>query len=108
MPVIGYGKEGRIKEKLLVYIYLSSVFSGTLYQVLDMSSYGIRNRMLPIPLAARSKEGLANFNPQEGLIIFKDSTEGHACLHIYRKGWVIEPIQSCHLQTISYAKSTVE
>ena len=42
--------------------------------------------MVSIPVAARSKEGLINFNPQEGPIIFKDSTEGHTGLHIYRKG----------------------
>jgi len=88
MPVIGHGKEGRIKEKLLIYINFTSVFSGILYQVLDVSSYGIRNRMLRIPLAARSKEGLANFNTQDGPIILKDSTEGHTGL---RKGGGVEP-----------------
>jgi hypothetical protein len=44
--------------------------------------------MLLIPLAARYKEGLANFDPQDSPIILKDSTEGHTGL---RKGGGIEP-----------------
>jgi len=46
--------------------------------------------MLSIPVAARSEEGLVNYNPQEGPIIFKDSTEGHKGLHINRKAGGIE------------------
>jgi hypothetical protein len=79
------------KIKRLIYINLSSVFSDILYQILDMSSHGIRNRMLPIPAPALSKEGLINFNPQEGPVIFKDSTESHTGLDIYWKGRGIEP-----------------
>ena len=34
------------------------------------------------------KSGLANFSPQEGHIIRKDSPEGNICVYIYRKGGI--------------------
>jgi len=34
------------------------------------------------------KSGLANFSPQEGHVISKDSPVCRTCVYIHRKGWI--------------------